>query len=66
MKDSLKKFFLLGLAVAAAAVAVSQAPKIKRAINELVKKNKLTKKQGEQLHLEIMEHLAQLKKKVMK
>jgi polyhydroxyalkanoate synthesis regulator phasin len=61
MKDSLKKFFILGVAVAAAAVAVSHSPKIKRAITDLVKKNKLTREQGEKLHQELMEHISKIK-----
>ncbi|MFH2021157.1 MAG: hypothetical protein ABIJ34_07090 [archaeon] len=54
MKNSLKKFFLLGLTVAAAAVAIKEAPKIKKAINELIRKKKLSKEDGTVLHADIV------------
>ncbi|MCM2325536.1 MAG: hypothetical protein NDI94_03675 [Candidatus Woesearchaeota archaeon] len=68
MKNSVKKFFLLGLAVAGTAVAVSQIPKVKKAISELVKKKKLSKTHAEELKVDLEKEIKKFgtKKKAAK
>ena len=68
MKDSLKKFFLLGLSVAAAGMAAGFAVKhhaqIKKAVEDVVNKGKLTKEEGEALLNELKTEVEKIEKKV--
>ena len=66
MKKSVKRFFLLGLGLAAVGAAASNAGRVKRAVSELVKKKKLSKKAGEELKAELMKELNKLGKKTKK
>ena len=70
MKDSVKKFFLLGLGVAAAGIAAGVAykhrGKIKKAVDELVKKSRLTAEEGEKLAKDLVAEIAKVEKKVVK
>ena len=70
MKQSVKKFFLLGLGVAAAGVAAGLAyknrDKIKKAADELVKKGKLVKKDAQVLVNELVTEVKKLESRVAK
>jgi polyhydroxyalkanoate synthesis regulator phasin len=61
MKKSLKKFFALGLGLAAAGYAITHADDIKKAVKDMVKEKKLSEKQGEELVREMIAELEKLK-----
>lgn len=68
MKQSVKKFFLLGLGIAAAGVAAGLAyknrAKIKAAADELVKKGKLVKQDAAILANELVAEVKRIEKRV--
>ena len=70
MKDSVKKFFLLGLGIAAAGVAVGLAvknkDKIKKAVDELASKKKIIKEDAEKLKQELVYEVEKLERNVAK
>ena len=66
MRKSVKKFFLLGIAVGIAGFAATHVKKIRHAIRELVDKKKLSREEGEKLKVEIMAELDRLKPKFKK
>jgi polyhydroxyalkanoate synthesis regulator phasin len=70
MKQSVKKFFLLGLGIAAAGVAAGVAyknrAKIKKAADELVQKGKLVKEDANDLVKELVLALERLEKKAVR
>jgi hypothetical protein len=69
MKDNLKKFFLLGLGVAAAGAAVyavKHKKKIQDEVKTLIKKKKLTKIDGEALVKELVVEIERIGKKAKK
>jgi polyhydroxyalkanoate synthesis regulator phasin len=70
MKSSVKKFFLLGLGIAAAGVAAGVAyknrAKIKKAVGELVEKGKLVKKDAGVLADELVDEVKKVEKKFSK
>jgi polyhydroxyalkanoate synthesis regulator phasin len=70
MKDSVKKFFLLGLGIAAAGVAVGLAvknkDKIKKSVDELVSKKHIIKEDAEKLKQELIFEVEKLEKSVAK
>ena len=61
MKKSVKKFFLLGLAIGAVGYAATHSRKIKLAVRDLVKKKKLSKTEGESLTTELFEEIDKIK-----
>jgi polyhydroxyalkanoate synthesis regulator phasin len=69
MRNVAKKFFLLGLGVAAAGVAAGLAyknkAKVKKTVNELVKKGKLMKKDATLLSKELVAELKKFEKSHM-
>jgi polyhydroxyalkanoate synthesis regulator phasin len=70
MKGSVKKFFLLGLGIAAAGVATGLAiknkDKIKAAVDDLVLKGKLMKEDARILSVELVDELKKYEKKLLK
>lgn len=68
MKSSVKKFFLLGMGLAAAGIAagfaVKNKDKIKKAVDELVKKKKLLKQEGEMLAKELISEIEKVETKI--
>ncbi len=66
MRKSVKKFFLLGLAVGIAGYAATHVKKIQKEIRELVEKKKLSREDGEKLKVEIMAELDKLEPKLKK
>jgi polyhydroxyalkanoate synthesis regulator phasin len=67
MKDNVKKFFLLGLGIAAAGVAAGVAyknrDKIKKAVDDLVKKGKIMKEEASGFSKELITEVEKLEKK---
>jgi polyhydroxyalkanoate synthesis regulator phasin len=67
MKDSVKKFFLLGLGIAAAGAAAGYAmknkDKVEKAVNELVEKGKILEDDARILAAEFMYEVKKLEKK---
>ena len=70
MKHSVRKFFILGLGIAAAGVTASFAgknkKKIKKALHDLVRKEKLMKEEAIALEKELVAEVKKLEKKVKK
>lgn len=68
MKKGVKRFFLLGLAVAASAaagVAINRNKEtLKKAVDDLVKKGKLTANEGKQLFNELLDELKKQHRKL--
>jgi polyhydroxyalkanoate synthesis regulator phasin len=69
MKSTAKKFFLLGLGIAATGVAAGLAyknrEKIKKAAYELAEKRKLLKEDAEKLAHELIAEVEKVEKKVV-
>jgi polyhydroxyalkanoate synthesis regulator phasin len=70
MKQSVKKFFLLGLGIAAAGavtgLAIKNKDKIKAAADELVLKGKMLKEDARLLSVELVDELKKYEKKLLK
>ncbi len=66
MRKSVKRFFLLGLAVGIAGYAATHVKKVRHAVRELVDKKKLSREDGEKLKVEIMAELDKLEPKLKK
>ncbi len=70
MKNTAKKFFLLGLGIAAtgaaAGLAYKNRDKIKKAAHSLAEKGKLLKKDAERLTKELVAEVEKLEKKIQK
>ena len=66
MRKSVKKFFLLGLAVGVAGYAATHVKNMRKAVRELVAKKKLSREDGEKLKVEIMAELDKLEPKLKK
>ncbi len=67
MKESTKKFFLLGLGIAAAGVAAGLAyknrKKVKKAVEELVKKGKILKEEATGFSKDLVDEIKKFEKK---
>ena len=66
MKKSVKKFFLLGIAVGAAGYLAAHTKKVRSAVKDLVKKKKLKKHEAEKLTFELLSEVEKLGKKAKK
>jgi len=63
MKKSVKKFFLLGIAVGAAGYLAAHTKKVRAAVKDLVKKKKLKKHEAEKLTFELLSEVEKIGKK---
>lgn len=66
MRKNLRKFFLLGLGAAAAGFAVKHRKQVREAVKDLVKKNKLSKRDADKLKKDIFSELERAEKKLKK
>ncbi|MBD3204635.1 hypothetical protein GF327_10170 [Candidatus Woesearchaeota archaeon] len=66
MKAKFKKLFVLGAGVALAGLTVANKKKIKKAVDSLVKKGKLTAKEGKELSKELLAEGKKSEKKMKK
>lgn len=66
MRKSVKRFFLLGLAVGIAGYAATHAKKVRHAVKDLVNKKKLSRHDGEKLKVEIMAEIDKIEPKLKK
>jgi polyhydroxyalkanoate synthesis regulator phasin len=64
MKGKYKKFFLLGLGVAAAGIAYANRDKIKKLVKEVVDKGHITLEEGKKLTDELAAEVKRVEKKM--